>query len=130
MRNSPHTHTPHFTPIASLIRDAKLSTINQKNTMKNLTDKQSSRLAKIEARFPQFTFRVFDLNDKRETVTAWGIGVSADADKSTAYAARPETKNGLKGIVTAHTERGNVELTAALKAACAALWHHQPVFEP
>jgi len=97
--------------------------------MKNLTEKQAARLAKVEAKYPQFTFTVFGTNDKHETVTAWGVGVTdTDTDLSKAYAAKPETKNGFKSQ-TAHTERGNGELTKAMKAASAALWHCQPVLE-
>ena len=97
--------------------------------MKNLTEKQAARLAKVEAKYPQFMFTVFSTNAKHETVTAWGVGVSdTDTDTIKAYAAKPETKNGFKSQ-TAHTDRGNVELTQALKAASAALWHCQPVLD-
>ena len=97
--------------------------------MKNLTEKQAARLAKVEAKYPQFMFTVFDKNDNHETVTAWGVGVTdTDTDLSKAYASKPEAKNGFKSQ-TAHTERGNAELTKALKAASAALWHCQPACE-
>ncbi len=95
----------------------------------NLTAKQAARLAKVEARFPQFAFTVFDRNDNHETVTAWGVGVTdSETDRSKAYASKPETRNGLT-YQTAHTVPGNVELTKALLAASAALWHRQPVFD-
>jgi hypothetical protein len=94
----------------------------------NLTANQAARLAKVEAKYPQFTFTLFDKNDKHETVTTWGVGVTdSDRDLTKAYAAKPEVKDGFKSQ-TSHTVPGEQELTQALKAASAALWHCQPVF--
>lgn len=97
--------------------------------MKNLTEKQASRLAKVVEKYPHFTFTVFNTNAERETVAPWGVGVTNNpTDLSKAYAAKPKTKNGIKSQF-AHTALGHAELTSAMKAASAALWHRQPILD-
>ncbi len=93
---------------------------------RNLTEKQAANLAKVRAKFPHLTFTVFNQNDKNETVTPWGVGVSdSDRDLSKAYAAKPKTERGCKSQ-HGHTVPGNTELTKAVKAASATLWHRCP----
>ena len=90
-----------------------------------MTPKQRLAIEKVKKHFSQFTFFIFDKNNKLETVPIWGvclyrnpIGINYNGKVH-----KPD-KNGYQ-FAEAY---GDIEIQQALKAISRAIWHKQPVW--
>jgi hypothetical protein len=101
--------------------------------MKNLTEKQNSKFAAVEAKLPEgYSYRLHDetsgegsfSNMTVSGAVVWGVTVEKDGD-SVGHAQKPDARGWLQAHTTCPAaERTLVRLL--LNRATSALWHRQP----
>lgn len=93
--------------------------------MQTLTEKQTERLRKAEAKLPPgFEYALHDENDRHERVKVWGVTLLKDGENVgyVGYVGKNMMANCTAGREDTATQK------LLLNRVAAALWHKQPAW--